>query len=512
MSNKILKLTITKKDKQWFFKPTLYVKSDHFNYSSYIKKGAFNESTKETIFLTSDENTTEIYDINIFISILNNFLKENPSYSINADCLDSYIIITVLDYSLELENLSINNSTLVTHNKSTNIRIQKNIDILDNSYPRCQICGNAQKELLQATNSNGENYKVCDICVKTKKCIICKNPEMVHFIKQQVFIDDEGNLKGGRGSNHTLCMKCCKNLVKCSNRCGSYYDKNKYDICPCLIPHDFKKMIQPYNADVTHTHSADTFSIELFGVEIEAGALYSQRDKYQEIYNQTYDLVKNDAIMVYDSSIDYLDGSEKQKPNKYRGMEIVSRPMTYKNTLRFLKNFSKNRHPLLKSWEVGTAGIHIHTSKAALSRIQIGKLGLFINDKNNRDFLKLIAKREDKKYAKYLTRKLTDYADTSAECHYYALNTRKPNTIEFRIFRGTLNTVTMISYLQFFKSLIDFIKLAPNGVSISSEKNNLYYGDYLEWLKTTEKSQFRELKARINNELRSNAIVEEGEI
>jgi len=515
MSKRILILAIRKNsDGIWTFSSNITEKEEIENHKSqFIRVGMFNESISDTIYVSGSSNKAEISDVNNFILTLRNYCRENKSVLLSYKAgSNTSFHIEFWDYSDRIKSGYTNLSELISYNKDYLSRIE---NIFNKNNLHCEICRGYTNELNAVTDSMGQEYKACVNCSRTKICIICKNRELINSVKYKISIDNEGNIEGGRlsGSNH-LCTKCCSSdssYLRCG-KCGSYYDKIRYSRCPCSIPHDFKKMIQPYNADVTHTHSADVFSIELFGIEIETGVLYKQREKYEEVYNQTYELVKNDAIMVYDSRIDYLDGSQKKKPSNYRGMEIVTRPMIYKNALRFLKKFSKNRHPLLKSWEVGTAGIHIHTSKAALSRIQIGKLGLFINDKKNRELLKLIAKRENKKYAKYLTRKLTDYADNSHECHYYALNTSKPNTIEIRIFRGTLNLDTLISYLQFFKSLIDFIKLAPNGVASSSEENNLYYKDYIDWLMTTEKSRFRELKNRIKKELTDNIIIEEGEI
>ena len=44
---------------------------------------------------------------------------------------------------------------------------------------------------------------------------------------------------------------------------------------------------------------------------------------------------------------------------------------------------------------------------------------------------------------------------------YYAVNLSNHTTIEFRVFRGTLNINTFMATLQFVESVIQFIKTIP---------------------------------------------------
>lgn len=508
MSKLILKLDINlNSDDNILYFRTIKYEKDNESFGNFIRRGSTNESGINCIWFRENSKPAKVNNKR-FINCLIGYFKENKtSYLQIINPNHRNIIINIYDYKKDLEQGKVRLDDLV-YESSNSI---KNLEHFLNNciLLRCDLCGYSKETLIKEARLDGTKYNLCSRCVIKEPCSDCKEQELTRFLNPVTEIDEEGVLIQ---NSFKICSKCSKNYTHCKNNCGRYYRSEIYETCPCYIPHDFKKLINPYNADVTQILSPDIFCLELFGVEVEVGTLYKHRINYNTIHQHTKSLVGNDAIMVYDSSIDYLDGSEKQKPNKYRGMEIVTRPMTYKNTLRFLRTISKNHHPLLRSWEVGTAGVHIHTSKAALTRTQIGKLLLFINDEKNRQFLRIIAKREDKKYAKFLKRKITDYADNNENCHYYALNTRKPHTIELRIFRGTLNPTTLVSYLQFFKSLIEFIKVAPNGVVSSSEKNNLYYTDYIDWLNSTEKSRFRELKIRINNELRDNKIVEEGEI
>ena len=365
--------------------------------------------------------------------------------------------------------------------KTTNCCIECN-----DKLPNCFICSKKSSTCVDHEDSHHGKILVCSDCFKLKNCFNCEKDGLVKLFRSFIYIDHSGR---EAVNSRSICPKCSSNFIICKN-CANVFDNNIYYTCPCKIPKRFKEMIHPYNANVLDFLPPDEGTLELFGIEIEVGVPVNLRHKYKEIHAHTTELINNDGILVYDSSIDYINKAEGIE-NKFRGFEIVSRPLTYKGMINFIRTISKNRNINLRSWEVGTAGIHIHVNKKLLSNIDIGKILVFTNDKKNRKFIKMIAKREDNKYAKFVPRTMADYNDSSPECHYYAVNTNKPHTIEIRVFRGTLNENTMISYIQYVKSLIDFVKL--------HSVNHLTHTDYVDWL-ITKTADFPELVERIRTE------------
>lgn len=408
------------------------------------------------------------------------------SYGIPRDAFESLGLKNICDRIQTLEKIPAGEIGLMKNQDSS----KKKVEIFT-----CDACHNSYYEakyLKEITSSLGKKFNLCGNCTSTRKCGICEYTEPAFLVRSAVSINEET----GKNKPFIACAKCIKhNFIRCGN-CGNFYDI-KEDFCPCRIPAEFKPFISAHNADVLDFYQKDSYCKELFGIEIEVGTLNKNRKLYNEIANYTKEIVKRDAILKYDSSIDWINKNEGIE-NDYKGFEVVTRPMIYKNSMRFLKNFCKNKHPLIRSWEVGTCGLHIHVSKECLSPFEIGKILLFINSKANRKFVEMIAKREDKRFAKFLTKKILDYKKSTPgpngipREHYEAINTSKQFTIEFRIFRGTLNIQTVLSYLQFVKSLIDFIKITP--------KANLMYKHYVGYLFSTEKSAFRELKERIKLE------------
>ncbi|MCZ2442247.1 MAG: hypothetical protein LC101_00470 [Flavobacteriales bacterium] len=360
------------------------------------------------------------------------------------------------------------------------------------------------------TVSSGKKYTMCSSCINYN-IFICEECNTKELTYRKIYIDDNGEIR----IDSIICKVCFDNNENLVGGCINHiYDSNLYTKCPCQYPTNFKWGISSHNEDVLNHYNPDYHTKELFGIEIEVGTERTNRLFIEEILAHTKKLTRGNAILKWDSSIDYLDGSEKQEPNDYCGFEIVTRPMAYKSAKGFIEKLADNRHRLLRCWEVGTTGIHIHVNKKYLRPIEIGKILLFMNAATNRDFIVALAKRNEKKYAKFLKRSILNFGDSSPSCHYHAVNTSKPNTIEFRVFRGTLNKNTMVSYLQFVKSLIEFIKVAPIGGTppyVSTKKNQLTYKQYVDWLFTTNRSQYRELKSRICNE-DMKTIVDRGEI
>lgn len=414
---------------------------------------------------------------------------KSPDYGVSTGCPDDRNLAKVHNaYSLAdaIKNLPIKKSRGTLSSNYVRSVADAELAARDTKTPRCKFCATPASPTRKVTTSDGTEVELCERCSSTRTCGICSFDEPRFLTSQGIRMNDDT----GKNDALYVCQKCVRGLRHCKN-CGKYYDHKEYEVCPCLVRMDFKGLIKAFNADVLEYCQMDVHSNELFGVELEVGTLNKNRRMFSEIASSTEELIQNNAILVYDSSIDYINKNDGVE-NAYKGFEVVTRPMAYKNIVRFLRHFCKSKHALLRSWEVGTCGIHIHVSKACLSRIEIGKILLFVNNKGNRKFIKMIAKREDKRFAKFLTKTIMDYRKNDHSCHYEAINTSKPHTIEFRIFRGTLNIPTIISYLQFVKSLIDFVRI--------TEKDSLTYDRYTDFLMRTERSQFRELKARIKSE------------
>lgn len=146
------------------------------------------------------------------------------------------------------------------------------------------------------------------------------------------------------------------------------------------------------------------------------------------------------------------------------GFEIVSAPAGLGVHREKWKKLQKMRYfKLLRSWDTKVCGFHVHVSKDALTQTQVGRILVFVNHPNNRYFIEVVAGRGSNAYTQYHAKKVNDVLVID-ENKYTAIRTNKPNTIEFRIFRGTINYKHIIRNLEFCEAVCDYC--APCEVSM----------------------------------------------
>lgn len=139
------------------------------------------------------------------------------------------------------------------------------------------------------------------------------------------------------------------------------------------------------------------------------------------------------------------------------GFEIVTRPDSLDIHKRRWDGFIKTASQTLTSWTNGRCGMHIHASRAALTQLQLGKMLVWVNHANNESVVKTTAGRSLKQWACIETgKKLTDGKKYKLSPNrYVALNVRD-ETVELRIFRGTLKPESFFKNLEFYDALIAF--------------------------------------------------------
>lgn len=227
-----------------------------------------------------------------------------------------------------------------------------------------------------------------------------------------------------------------------------------------------------------HTET-DTETIKLYlGFELEAGgADCSDRNSTAEkVLNESDN--ENYFYLKHDSSIpDY-------------GFELVSHPMTLKFHQEYkwesiLKIMSSGG---LRSFDLDSAcGLHIHASKAYLTPYRWMLIEWLIL-KNREKFMK-IAQRKGNSYAFYndLPNKntpdrphLKDVLGESDKRRYRVVNFNNKNTVEFRMFRGTLKYSSFISMLEIVDALV---KWAKKTCIHNILKCKDAFGDFLEFVK-----------------------------
>jgi hypothetical protein len=141
------------------------------------------------------------------------------------------------------------------------------------------------------------------------------------------------------------------------------------------------------------------------------------------------------------------------------GFEIVTQPagldIHREKLALFLNNEDLKRG--LRSHEGGNCGLHIHVGRQFLTQAQIYRVQSFLNDVRNEGLIRKISRRYSNSYAriKYEMAKLSAIGKNSGE-RYEALNVTNRDTVEFRIFRGSLRYESVVAALEFVDSLLTF--------------------------------------------------------
>lgn len=251
-----------------------------------------------------------------------------------------------------------------------------------------------------------------------------------------------------------------ENTFRCEE-CSERYelDEMEYDedgercICVHCAPR-LRGKIYPYRTCVVeklgmapNPKKALTFGVEL---EIEQG----DGDR-SEIAEALLAECKADVILKEDGSLDY-------------GFEIVSRPAPIEHTANVLcKAAEIVRKNGGKSFKTTTCGFHVHIGREYLTDLQIGKMLAFLQNWQNKGLLEKVAMRQCERWAKIgqnykVTQKPND--------RYTGLNLSNAKTIEFRIFKGNLNTDTLRAYLSFIDCLVSWSATCSLMDCISWEK------------------------------------------
>jgi hypothetical protein len=150
-------------------------------------------------------------------------------------------------------------------------------------------------------------------------------------------------------------------------------------------------------------------------------------------------------------------------------------------------SFFKNQFAGMKSHDTRTCGLHIHICKKGMNMNHAAKLILFINDSGNQRLVKAIARRDGSSFAQVKNKKasytwLKNARQNSGirnqlmylnDYRYEALNFKNPNTVEFRLFKGTLRYETIIACLEFTFASWYFAK--DSGINDLTTDNFLKY-------------------------------------
>jgi len=316
----------------------------------------------------------------------------------------------------------------------------------------CTLCGSAvQESSLQAV----DDQWICTICLEeaSNLCTECG---------ERFWRSDDAGCEG-----IALCQICYdRDFTHCCH-CGTlvrrysaynedpdgYEERYSCDVCYCEPPGE--NPIQDYYFKPTPVFYGD--GSRHFGVELEL-------DEGGEIGENAYILME-----IGNRNGDYLyikhDGSLSD------GMELVTHPMTLEYQ-RYKMPWAELCQKALSlgylSHRASSCGLHVHISRLAFGATEaqqdsvIARI-LYFFEKHWEELLKFSRRTQrqlDHWAARYgykdQPKEILDFAKKGAHSgRYTCVNLQNEDTVEFRMFRGTLKSNTIFATLQLLNCICD---------------------------------------------------------
>lgn len=244
-----------------------------------------------------------------------------------------------------------------------------------------------------------------------------------------------------------FCQDCFDDLyVECSN-CGTFYAEVAAECPRCaenpLFDHDYTPVLR-----WLHERKDDplpTARTPYFGIELEIEA--QDREKCVGI-------IKNNLPNTYCKS----DGSLSCEG----GVELVTHPMTlgyFKKQSKVWKSaLAKLRSSGCASEDTTTCGLHIHISRAYIQKwdADVQKMRLFFY-LCQPQIHKFSRRRSESDYAEFEHSRPNPHQ--TPQGRYWALNLDSHfDTVEVRVFKGTLGYNTLRGSVEFVHALAQFCR------------------------------------------------------
>ena len=296
-----------------------------------------------------------------------------------------------------------------------------------------------------------DGQELCRDCYGTETCVCDQCGERIWLV------DDCGDI------HHTLCQDCVDRYYERCADCGCLVgldqlqyleDGDDEGYCStCFDRHLQENGVHSYCYKPEPIFYGD--GPRYFGVELEidgGGENHENARKLQAIANE----FTENIYIKHDGSLD-------------KGMEIVTHPMSlnyHRSGMPWREVLDKARRLGYTSHQSGTCGLHVHVNRDSLGDTRqeqedtIARI-LFLVETFWHELLRFSRRTQSQmdQWASRYGRK-DDPKDVlhSAKCRanrYTCVNLLPHNTIEFRMFRGTLKYNTLIATLQMVEIICD---------------------------------------------------------
>lgn len=265
-------------------------------------------------------------------------------------------------------------------------------------------------------------------------------------------------------------------------RCGTHYSlsaeerENIYPEDRCLCPTcRRRRYVASYNCFKPHLdfygrNGKEDFKYEglYLGTEVEMAGGGESNPNAAKIMDRWEELGLDNFVYITH------DGSLKTTGEYVDGFEMVTKPATlefhkkiaeeYKNIFKLSTSMGYRAH------DTSCCGLHVHINRGFFGcREETAILNmLYLFDKYWNE-IQIFSRRDSLSLSRYARRVSLDWDDDAYfehfnqneddhDGHYYSINICNPNTIEIRVFKGTLNFNTYLLTLEFVANLAKICK------------------------------------------------------
>lgn len=349
----------------------------------------------------------------------------------------------------------------------------------------CSIC--------KTKRNSGEKEKKMPL-KKKGSCNMCSSPEGLsiaeHYKKMPHYQESTKYLcKDCYKKYYSRCPECDRDLQK--DEFVEYNIKEKKGLVCGDCAHIAYKSIKNYTYKPKpgfKPFKENTKKTLYLGVELEVENMRGKEHK-----GKTGDFLLKEVNKEKKEDNIYL----KNDSSLRKGFEIVTQPMTLDihNGLDWERILNILRSRGFMSHNTSSCGLHVHINKNYLNKIEITRLNLFVSGHPN-EMVK-IARRFSSSYApiKKIDKKQLRGGFGTHASDRDAINFTSRNTIEFRLFKGTLNYKSFMASLQFVDSVTKFVKTNRTPMFYSKSKS---WETYVKFLKKNKYKILLEYMKRKN--------------
>lgn len=287
----------------------------------------------------------------------------------------------------------------------------------------CNTCGQyGSRDLLgRIEGISNEFYHYCQDCAPFFfACSQCNQPERTRYIHS---IPSEENER----QSISVCRRCYR----------LYNEERGNEIAGRINDHSYKPRAKFHKAK-DEKNVPYYFGFEL---EVEGDSHLSEK------FNESYYYLKSDGSLNC-------------------GFELVSHPLSenwMKENFMLVKGtLNRFRQFKFRSFQTDTCGLHIHVSRKIFTTLDLYKCMFFFY--NNQRFILTLSQRKAERLGQWAKIDRSPHAiaqktkSGNNPDRYEAINLQNQNTVEFRIFKGTLDYVSFFKNFEFLTALIAFVK------------------------------------------------------